>query len=271
MNKVTSPLSCAFVTLFLVACTTIPDANDVINPRKSVSTYIAAKRDYVSKIEESYGARGDGAFRLIAVTGPQWSIGTSIDVNNPLNIVSNKCIYRKEDLPDAVAWNALPGFTREKEIDFGAGLPESVVSFLGDSRIRADFNLKQNGNFEIVDMSAVIIPEDDFESSLGAECKEVLNLKGGYLVRGVVYGREIFSSQGGVSVGGNIKVVEDEVLKIQYSDGGEFKLEDKEPQPKMFFMAHYPKKNRTQGDDNQEKLTDSQARELESLMLVVPN
>ena len=199
--------------------------------------YITAKNNYVAQLESAY-IKTDSGYTLVAVTGPNWSIGDVIDLNNPLVNVTNKCKVDSTLIPEnPIHWANLPSFTSSKKIEFGLSIPKSVASVLNDEGILGGgFKLDKQGYYSLSELESVIIPTDDFESALSSDCRDILSLRGGYIVRGIVSGIETFSSKNELDVNSDITVLELEALKLSYNDKNEFILEDNKKYPKMFFL-----------------------------------
>ena len=256
--------------LLILAAGCAPTPNKPIDASASATTsYIVAKRAYVEALERALRPTGveAGPYRLVAVTGPQWQIGAVVDINNPLNPLTDKCIFPAALMPKTpVDWSSLPGLTQTRTVDFSAGLPQSVLKFLGkDNRVGANFNLAGSGEFSLTDLQAKILAQDAFESGLSADCKNFLADSGGMVVRGIVTGKEVFKSGGQLTAGADLKILEDQVLRLKYDNKGDFQLEDKAPVAKMFMVAYFPRATRGSDVAVGRPLTDAELNRLERL------
>jgi hypothetical protein len=83
----------------------------------------------------------------------------------------------------------------------------------------------------------------------------------------VVIGKEVFRSGGQIAAGANLKILEDEILKLKYDNKGDFQLEGRVLQPKMFMVAFFPRQSRSSPDVLRRALTADELRRLESLRL----
>jgi hypothetical protein len=237
--------SAAFVAVLAGCAATNPNV-PVSKAADATTTYLEAKRQYVSKLQTALRGGGDqsaSAYRLIAVTGPQWRIGEVVDADDPINLVTEKCVFGVEKLPKPTSWASYPGLTSSSKIDFSAGLPQSVLKVLGkDNKVGLNFLKDNTGVFRLEDMQSVIVAQDTFEAGLTPECKDVLALRGGLVVRGIVTAKEVFSSKVNFDTGADLKILEEQIFKLKYTASGDFSLEDKSASPKMFMVAFFPKK-----------------------------
>ena len=236
----------------LASCGPHIDVNKpLVGAAKATATYIEAKKAYVAALETAIVGpnAASSRYRLVSVVGPQWQVGAVIDPQNPLNNLTEKCVVNAEALPKPTPWSSYPGMTESKTITLGAGLPSSVVSLLGkDSTVAANLISGKTGQFNLQELSSVIVADDAFSGSFSPDCKAVLALKGGLVIRGIVSGKEIFRSGGSINAGANLKLAETDLLKLQYDDKGDFNLEDKSPTPKMFLMTQFNPENKGAGD-----------------------
>ena len=255
----------------LTACAPVQPAKPVESAADATASYITAKRAYVEALERAI-RQSDPAgspYRLVAVTGPFWRVGEAVDIDNPLNPITDKCLVASDSLPKPpISWAELPGLTQSRKVDFSAGLPESVLKVLGkDNTLGLKFDLSRTGQFSLSSLQSTILPQDTFEKSLSSECKDILALRGGLVVRGIVSGKEVFKSGGTLSTGANLKLLETELIKVQYDNKGDFELEDKDPTPKMFMVAYFPKQNRGSENIVSRPPTSEEVGRLESLRI----
>lgn len=235
----------------MLGCAPIEPRKPIERTAEATTTYILAKREYVQQLDRALrtGTPTASPYSLVAITGPQWRVGEVIDPENPLNVITEKCVFPSSKLPSTPAkWSSLPGLTQEKKIDMSAGLPQSVLKVLGkDNKVGVNFKLDQTGTFRLEDLESVIVPQDSFEAGLSSDCREVLALRGGLVVRGIVSGKEVFKSGGNLDTGADLKILEEQIFKVKYTDKGDFELQDKAITPKMFLVALYPKQDKSTG------------------------
>ena len=227
----------AFLLTF-PSCCRKKETNGGIVP--ATESYINAKQAYVSSLAKALGVDSEnGAYRLVAVVGPQWRIGDVIDINKPLNIISEKCLFQDSIIPDPIQWSELPGWNQEHTIDINSGIPKTVLEFLSNSsNIQFNFSLIKVGKFQMKGLQSRIVAENVFKENIGSECKKEIPKDGALIVRGIVSGIEIFKSTRELSTGVNVKIQDSDIFKFKYDDKGGFELEDKVATPKMFLMAY---------------------------------
>ena len=236
-------------TSLLASCSVTPGVEPIEDSAALTKTYIQAKNEYVIALQDALIDPTKSKYRLVAVVGPQWKIGAVIDPENPLNNFTDNCLVKDDELPTPTPWASLPGFTSTKTITLGAGLPSKVTELLGkSSAVGANLTSGKNGQFGLSELASVIVAEDAFSKSFSDDCKAVLGLRGGLVVRGVVTGKEVFKSDASLVTGASIKVAETDLLKLQYDDKGTFELEDKTVNPKMFLITQFIPQDKGDGD-----------------------
>jgi hypothetical protein len=226
----------------LASCST-DRASAIRQAGTDTSSYIAAKRAYVASLHEAMRGQGvqEGPYKLVAVVGPHWPIGTVIDPTDPTNVQSTSCLYPEKQLPVAMSWADLPVLRAGRTVDFSAGLPSKILNFLGKSdKANLAFKSTQAGNFSLVEIHSVIVPADAFTASLTGACKTHLALNGGLVVRGIVTAKEVFSSGQKIEGDAGVTIVDDPLFTFRYASEKQFELSDKQDGPKMFMVAYFP-------------------------------
>lgn len=233
--------------LLIVGCA--PSGKGVIGQHPPLLTdYIAAKRKFAVELQKAMG--GDASrFQLVAISGPQWAIGTIIDPANPLVPKSLKCVVKSDLLPTAILWAELPGLTKSQTIDFSAGLPTSAATLINkEAQAQGKISVSKTGSFALKEISAVTIAQDDLLDKLSEECRNNLSINGGMVVTGIVSAKESFKSGRAIVVDPSLKIAETEILKLKLDQKGDFELEDKAPTPKMFMVTLFRQETLGSGD-----------------------
>lgn len=260
--------------LSFVGCAN-PDAKPIADAASATATYLDAKRTYVEVLDHAlrpHAAPSD-PYRLVAVAGPQWPIGAVVDPDDPISPLTNKCLFASTALPtDWTPWSSVPELNQSRGINLKAGLPQATVKIVGKGAdVGANLDLSSTGQFALTDLQSKILPQDAFESGLSADCKAFLDQRGGLVVRGIVNGREVFKSGRQIDSGANVKVLEEDLLRLKYDNKGDFVLEDKVPVAKMYMVAFFARATRFGGESGVLKApTADQLKQLEHLNVIKP-
>jgi len=258
-------ITMVIILTFMSGCSFI----DALFGSSKISSYIEVKRSYVNLLEKAIFKTPNsekGVYRLIAIVGPQWRIGEVVDINNPLNIITDKCIFDKNQLPEFVKWSNLPGISEEKKINFFAGLPKSILKFIGkDNVFHIKFDLINTGNFSLRSLESQILNKEVFENGITDECRELAAREGGFIIRGVVKGKENFKSGREFDSTFKLQTFSNDIINLSYNSKGDFELEDKQAIPKMFFITVF-KKHRNDSVVSRH-ITKNEIEKLENILL----
>jgi hypothetical protein len=214
-------------------------ADPIMDASRQAASYIAAKRQYAGVLAKTIGIPESNGYRLVAVAGPEWQVGDMIAVNNPANILSYKCRFKKSQLPPATAWTDLPDITETSPIDFSLGLPAGVLKFLGKwgASAHLDFTHNATGRYSLSDLSGPIVAEHDFEAAM-VEKTCFQERKGpSLIVRGVISGTESFSSGKALGAGAGVKILNSDLFTLKYDNNHAYEVSDKTPAPKFYVLV----------------------------------
>jgi hypothetical protein len=207
-------------------------------PSDSLATYMQTKRGFAEELGKQLGMSAD-KYRIVAVTGPQWKVGTALDPQNPASEITRACIVKSENLPESLPWAGLPEYTTTQTIDFAAGVPTGVANVFKravDANVSLDW--QRGGRYALRDLSQVVLAEDEFLNALLSDsCGNGLKGKKALLVRGVISGKELFGSTNKLAPGAAVKVQDFDVLKLTYVNSESYELEDKEKSAKFFVFT----------------------------------
>lgn len=263
-NMVRLTLGLTLTAALLASCKTNPDPRTPIDrSAENLATYIDAKKAYVAALEREIAGRdvSMSKYRLVSVVGPGWSIGTVVDPRNPLNNLTDKCVLREAAWPREIEWSSLPAFSTTRTITLGAGLPTSITSVLSkEAAVGANLTAGKTGQFGFEELKSRIPAEDDFTGSFSAECRAILGLRGGLVIRGIVTGKETLKSGASLKGGADLKVKDTELFNFKYDSTGAFDLEDKAANPKMFLVTEFKPATMGSGDVQTAPTMDTVAR-----------
>lgn len=206
---------------------------------RSMLAYLQAKRQIAQDLEAGMGVKGSMSYRLVAVTGPQWRIGDAVDPDNLLNPRTDACVWPEERLPREIPWSGLPEYAAKSAIDLGTGLPVAAAKALRSPvAANANLNWQRGGRFAMRELSQRVVPETDFKQFVSAQnCQAGLDGHSALIVRGVVYGKEVFGSLKNLSAGAKAIVETIDPLTLTYQSNDTFELEDKDKTPKLFVVS----------------------------------
>lgn len=209
---------------------------------EGMASYIEAKREVAQQLETAFGIKQSNNYRLVAVTGPNWEVGSALDPANPLNPITDACLYAKDKLPKEVSWGGLPAYKSDRTVNLGGGLPPGVAKAFGaplQANVQLDWS--RGGTFALSDLSQIVVPQDDFEKAITSKsCKDGLAGKAALIVRGVVSGKEVFGSTNKLATNAGLHVQTVDLFTVKYNDSATWTLEDKVKSPKLFVVTLVP-------------------------------
>lgn len=223
----------AGLTVAISAILFWPRLQPIDQGAEAITTYIKAKRELAERLGESLGATKSSTYRLITMIA-SYPIGAAVDPDNPADLLTENCIIPKDEWPGPTPWTDLPQMKVSQRIDLNAGLPAPVKTTLkGIVDAGARLDLQQAGEFRLSELSQVLLARDKFEQAIQIpKCQDSLT-KPALLVRGVVSGKEFFSSTRALASGTDVKAWQDDLFKLRYDGSGAYELQDATAKPKF--------------------------------------
>jgi hypothetical protein len=255
--------ACVAVLVAGSGCT----SNPVAGGSRATIKYLEAKQQLAKTLQASLAGGGSDKYRLLAVSGPAYPIGTALDPNNPVDLVTRSCLFK--ELPPSEPWSSLPKWQSNNLIGLNLGWPAQFQN----AAVKAGLNINQvtNASFEMSDISQVLVGHGDFVAHIGAtDCLAKLDtLKEDVLiVRGIVSGREVMESGSKLQTSATTHVLESaaEVIRVSFDKSGNFELRDERPVPKFLVVTRLAATERTTIENALIPPTDTQLRKVEEQM-----
>jgi hypothetical protein len=242
MNRV---LGLAIVSLSLVSCGVNSAAPLAIASQK-LESYFEAKHEFARELQKTIGGNtGSNAYRLVALNGPAYPVGSLISVNNSLDLESRDCVIPDAELPAPETWSGLPRWEKQGKLDVGLGLPSIWQSALsgGESTLDAGMTLATESVFQIEDISQVFLSRGELRRALanrecGATFADIPD-DSVIFVRGLVYGRETLRSAKAFEIGVDVTIVKQDSadFSLSYGSNGAFELQEDTIVPKFAIVT----------------------------------
>ncbi len=212
--------------LFLVALAAcVPTGPDLVTGAGATTAdYIAARRAFAAALGEAVADRQGPAYRIVAITGPQFPVGSALDPQNPADEVAPACALPEQPL---VAWAPLPEITRSRQISFGVQLPPLVA--------RTETVLTQQGVsvsaggtaiWRMEDVAQRLVPQSSFERAIATgACRAETAGRDVLFVRGIIFSRELIESDRDFTASGGFQTSSGGI-SISVADNGAFRVQD---------------------------------------------
>ncbi|RVO68494.1 hypothetical protein [Sinorhizobium medicae] len=208
------------------------------NSGKQAVAYIQARRDFAQALGSAVAQKQGPVYRLVAISGPQYPVGSALDPANPADAVTTACLVPE---PALVAWAPLPAVNQSRNVSLGASLPallgsaSSLLSKLGINVARTS-----SANWRMEDVAQRLSPQAVFAEAISTgSCAEQTSERDILFVRGVIYAKETFTSTTGFNAaastsesGGGFRVSADQ--------NGGFKVEDAQAIPRFHIVTLKP-------------------------------
>jgi hypothetical protein len=211
----------------------------IVRTGEAAKAYADAKRAYADSLSRSIGIPRSSKYRLVAIVGPEWQIGDSIDVDNPANLLTTKCRFSSAKLPSATTFTQDPTVDNQAPIEFSLGLPAGVIKAFSKMAVTAKIDIKRQsiGNYSLSALAGPIVAEDDFESALQEKDCYASRKGPSLIVRGVISGIESFSSTKSYNFDATAKVETMDAFVFKYDPSKHFELTDKTSAPKFYILT----------------------------------
>ena len=248
----------AATVLVLPALAACSERQEVRKPLQQgadmIITYIVAKRELADRLGEALGANRSSKYRLMALVGPSYPIGAAVDPENTIDIITEKCVLPKSALAkEPTPWADFPTAKASRKIDLNASAPIPLRNALKNAvDAGAKFDFRTASEFGLVELSQILVPQDQFEKAMAApRCAQALPDRSALLVRGVVYGKEVFASSHQLGASANVKLWKNDTFTASYDDSGAYELRDASRRPKFYVVTLLPPRTRGEAPEFQ--------------------
>lgn len=233
MDRLGSVVTSLFAITILAACTNPdPELND---PREAVTSYFQARRDFGEALGRAVAAEQGPIYRIVAITGPQYPVGSALDPRNPADTVAPACVVPE---PQLVPWTPFPETSSVRSIRFEATLPallQRALPTLAEFGVEASAN--STARWSMQDVAQRLAPQSLFQQAISSgECRTATAGRDILFVRGVIYSKEMIASTRALNIsaaanatGGGVNVVADR--------NGAFRVEDSSAIPRYHILT----------------------------------
>jgi len=265
-------LSASAITLTSCAAS----AGPVIEKSTSkLISYFEAKNELASALQASLsgvpsmagGSETPVPYKLVAINGPAYPIGSLIPLDNALDLESRECVLPDDKLPKAEPWASFPSWTSNKKLDLGVNMPALFRGIFSKAENSLDAGMKfeRSGNFQVNDLSQVFLSRFEVSRFVATpKCRKAIEATqngAAIFVRGLVYGKESLKSGRAFSGGVNAKSVTSPngEFRISFDNNGAFELAENAIKPKFAIVTKVAAKPRnveigTNGNNNPVRL-----------------
>lgn len=208
------------------------------NSGNQAVAYIEARRDFAQALGTAVAQEQGPVYRLVAITGPQYPVGSALDPANPADVVTTACLIPE---PALVAWAPLPAISQSRTTSFGATLPSllsSASSLLAN--LGVNVGSTSSANWRMEDVAQRLSPQSVFTDAISTgTCAEQTVDRDILFVRGVLYARETFTSTTGFNAAASTSETGGG-LRASVDQQGGFKVEDTQPIPRFHIVTLKP-------------------------------
>lgn len=237
MPRFYSPLVLAvFAGAFLSGCG--GPRTSFQNSGSQAVAYIEARRDFARALGTAVAQEQGPVYRLVAITGPQYPVGSALDPANPADVVTTACLIPE---PALVPWAPLPAISQSRTTSFGATLP-SLLTLASSLLAKFGVNISStsSANWRMEDVAQRLSPQSVFADAISTgPCAEQTANRDVLFVRGILYAKETFTS----TTGFNAAVSDSETdggLRVSVDQQGGFRVEDTKPIPRFHIVTLKP-------------------------------
>lgn len=239
----------------LAGCASLALAGCAANPgpvidtsTKKLISYFEAKQELAGTLQMQLGGptatspRNEYySYRLVAINGPSYQLGSILAVNNSLDLVTRKCVLDENNFPFE-RWATMPRWSSNSNLNTDLGIPAPFQGVFNKTSVDADLNFESASIYQIEDIGQRFLARDEMATfTTTGECGDYLSSLSEpvVFVRGIIYGRETLKSAKGFGAGLDVRIVEEESgqLNFKYDSSGAYELSDAEIVPKFAVMA----------------------------------
>ncbi|MEL6528663.1 MAG: hypothetical protein AAFQ27_01795 [Pseudomonadota bacterium] len=213
-------------------------------------SYFQAKQELADTLQMQLGGPTAGSprndyysYRLVAINGPAYELGSVLAVNNKLDLITRKCTY-PSDLVPVEPWASMPRWTSNSTLNTDLGIPAPFKGVFDKAKtsVDASLNFESASIYQIEDIGQRFLARDEMDIFVRqGDCGEYLSTLNEPIVfvRGIIYGRETLRSAKGFGTDLDLRVVEEESgqLRFKYDSSGAYELSDADVIPKFAIMA----------------------------------
>lgn len=239
---------------------------DIIGSFSKVTIdYLEAKNQFAKQLSRALSIDQE-KFRIAAINGPIYQPGYVLDLDNPINPLTDKCTMEPGVLK-STPWTSLPEVVLEENITVDIGTSNIIKQFTKDiAEIGGKIKKTESGTYKLTDIHQVLATWDDFIESLAqAECQKAIDGRDVIVVRGQIFAKEIMSTSRELGAGLKPKIIGAGLFLLNYNNEGDFSIEDKEAIPRFHIVSTYFGSTRGSIDEMLKPPTDDQIKILESI------
>ncbi len=239
----------AIASLALGACAANPGPVMSKSTDKLIS-YFEAKQELADTLQMQLGGPTAGSprneyysYRLVAINGPAYELGSVLSVDNSLDLITRKCTL-PDDMVPVEQWSTMPRWSSSSTLSTDLGIPAPFQGVFEKAKtsIDAGVNFQSASVYQIEDIGQRFLARDEMDTFVGrGDCGEYLSTltEPVVFVRGIIYGRETLKSAKGFGTDIDLRVVEEESgqLRFKYDSSGAYELSDAAVLPKFAIMA----------------------------------
>ncbi|WP_298466260.1 hypothetical protein [uncultured Erythrobacter sp.] len=239
----------AIAAFSLSACAANPGPVMSKSTDKLIS-YFEAKQELADTLQMQLGGPTASSprneyysYRLVAINGPAYELGSVLAVNNKLDLITRKCTLPNDMVP-VEQWASMPRWTSNSTLSTDLGIPAPFQGVFQKAKtsVDADLNFQSASIYQIEDIGQRFLARDEMDTFVRrGDCGEYLSTLSEpvVFVRGIIYGRETLKSAKGFAGGIDLRVVEEESgqLRFKYDSTGAYELSDAAVMPKFAIMA----------------------------------
>ncbi len=213
-------------------------------------SYFEAKQELADTLQMQLGGPTAGSprneyysYRLVAINGPAYDLGSVLAVNNKLDLITRKCTLPTDMVP-VEQWASMPRWTSNSTLSTDLGIPAPFKGVFDKAKTSVDagINFQSASIYQIEDIGQRFLARDEMATFVQrGDCGQYLSTltEPVVFVRGIIYGRETLKSAKGFGTGIDVRVVEEQSgqLRFKYDSSGAYELSDASVMPKFAIMA----------------------------------
>lgn len=239
----------------LLACSGLALASCAANPGPVINkstdkliSYFEAKQELANTLQRQLGGPTASSprnayytYRLVAINGPSYNLGSVLAVGNSLDLVTRRCTTDEQALPFE-RWSSMPRWSSNSNLNTALGIPAPLRGVFDKTSVDAGLNFDSTSIYQIEDIGQRFLARDElFELTTTGECGEYLATltEPVVFVRGIIYGRETLKSAKGFGANLDARIIEGEsgAFNFKFDRSGAYELSDAEIVPKFAIMA----------------------------------